>query len=391
MPEVVLRSGHVQPVWAGHPWVFAQAIERIVGDPKPGDEVDVIDARQNFLGRGLFSPKSAIRVRLFSRDDERFDRDLLVQRVRAAEDKRVLLGIRSDEPGRVTDSYRSLYGEGDDLPGLIVDRLGSVLSVQFTTVGMALRRELVLDALEEVYAPSAIVDRTAVKAAQAEGFQAQGGVARGQLSGFEVRERGLYFALPLELGQKTGFYFDQRPLRDVVERLSRGREVLDAYSFVGAGGLSAARGGASRVLSVDSSEVAVRVGREAARANELNVEFLEEDAEQVLEQSSDRFDLVLVDPPKFAHGRAQKEKAARAFRRLIGLAVRATRRGGLLCVSSCSQAIDASDLTRALALGARDQGRRAQVIERVFQGADHPVPAAFPEGLYLSSIIAVLS
>lgn len=353
--------------------------------------MEVRDARGNFLGRGLFSPTSAIRVRIFTRKDEHLTFDLLVERLRAAEQRRVELGVKSDEPGRVTDSYRSVYGEGDEIPGLIIDRMGDALSLQFTTVGLAMRRELVLSAIEAVYRPRAIIDRTTERAAKTEQFEAGAGLVRGALEHFEVRERGLKFELPLELGQKTGFYFDQRPLRAVLERLSAGRRVLDAYSFVGAAGLACARGGAAQVTSVDSSGGAVRAGRAAAELNRLPVEFLEEDAETVLERSRDAYDLVILDPPKFAHNRAQKDKAARAFRRLAGLAVRATRAGGLVCVSSCSKAVNVDDLTRALALGARDQNREAQVIERVFQGRDHPVPAAFPEGLYLSSIIACVS
>lgn len=382
----------MQPVWAGHPWIFAQAIEKATGNPGPGDEVDVIDARGHFLGRGLFSPSSALRVRIFTRTDEHLTLDFVERRLRAAEERRVELGVRSDEPGRITDSYRAVYGEGDGLPGLIVDRLGECLSLQFTTVGMAHRRELLLDAMEAVYRPRAVIDRTTERAAKAEKFETRSGIVRGEsVSSFQVLERGLSFEVPLELGQKTGFYFDQRPLRAVLERLSRGRRVLDAYSFVGAAGLACARGGALAVTSVDSSQSAVRVGQSAALQNQLPVEFACEDAEKFLERSGPNYDLVILDPPKFAHTRAHRDKATRAFRRLAALAVQATRPGGLVCLSSCSQAVDLSDLTRALALGARDQGREAQVVERVFQGADHPVPASFPEGLYLSSAIAMVS
>ncbi|HET9931215.1 MAG TPA: class I SAM-dependent rRNA methyltransferase [Polyangiaceae bacterium] len=388
---VTLRAGHVQPVWAGHPWVFAQAVERIEGGVRAGDEVVVRDARGNPLGRGLYSPGSAIPVRLYTRDANRsIDEGLLAERISKAIQRRRVLGLPDDR----TTGFRLIHAEGDDLPGLVVDQLGDVLSLQFGTVGLKQRENIVLSLLERALSPRAIVDRTPERTAASEGFRPGTGVVRGDesLAAFEFSERDLRFRVPLELGQKTGFYFDQRPLRERVESLARGRRVLDLYSYTGAIALSAARGGAVSVEAVDTSAVALEVAAECAARNGLSgkVRFECGDASAALKRvgAEGGADLVIVDPPKLAPSRARRERALEAMRRLCAAGARATEPNGLLIVSSCSAALGMMDLTRSLALGARDVGVRATILERIYQGPDHPVPAAFPEGLYLSTVIA---
>lgn len=389
--SVVLKPGHVQPVWAGHPWVFAQAVERIEGGAQGGDEVEVKDARGNFLGRGLYSPGSAIPVRILTRErDRHVDAKLLSARLEAAVRRRQALGLPSAE----TTALRLVHAEGDELPGLVVDQLGDVLSVQFGTLGMKRREGAILDALERLLAPRAIVDRTSERAAKAEGFAAGQGVVRGDdtLSHFEFAEHGLHFRIPLELGQKTGFYVDQRDLRARAAQLAKGRRVLDTYAFVGTFALGAARAGATEVLAVDQSALALTVAAEAALANGLagKVRFECEDSVVALDRAGKHggYDLVICDPPKLAPTRAARGRALGMMRKLAGQAARATKPGGLLVLCSCSAAIGLPELTRALSLGSTDVGLRAIVLERFFQGADHPVPAAFPEGLYLSSLVA---
>ena len=387
--RIYLKPGHIQPVWAGHPWVFAQAVARIDGAPEAGAEVVVCDPRGEPLGRGLYSPRSAIAVRLFTRDPEQaIDTAFLEQGVRRAIARRAAHGLPSAE----TTGYRALHAEGDGVPGLIVDVLGDVLAVQFGTVGLALRAPALLDLLEACFRPRAIVDRTSLKIAQQEGFTAELGVRRGDrsLASFQFRERGMGYDIPLTLAQKTGFYFDQRPLRARVEALSRGRRVLDTYAYVGSIALAAARGGASQVVAVDTSGPALEVGARIARDNGLGeaVRYVKGDALAELERARGAFDLVVCDPPKLAPNRTAAVKAIQTMRRLSAAACAALADGGVLVSCSCSAALGHGELARALALGARDAGRTAFVLERLFQGADHPVPAAFPEGLYLSSIIA---
>jgi len=388
--SVTLKPGHVQPVWAGHPWVFAQAVERIEGGVGPGDEVIVRDARGNALGRGLYSPGSAIPVRMYTRQaDQPIDASLLGTRIESAMARRAGFGLPSED----TTGFRLIHAEGDDLPGLVVDKMGDVLAVQFGTLGMKRREKVILDALEARLSPKAIVDRTSARTSASEGFTAGAGVVRGAVSldSFEFFERRLAFRVPLEIGQKTGFYFDQRPLRARIEGLARGRRVLDAYCYTGSIALSAARGGAAEVEAIDSSALALEVAAECAERNQLagRVRFECGDAMAAMTHAGRKggYDLVICDPPKLAPSRAKKLRALDAMRKLAQAGVRATRPGGLLVLCSCSAALGLSDLTRSVALGARDVGARAIVLERLFQGPDHPVPAAFPEGLYLSTIL----
>jgi 23S rRNA (cytosine1962-C5)-methyltransferase len=388
-PVVHLKPGHVQPVWAGHPWIYAQAVDRIEGGPQAGDEVSVVDPRGNLLGRGFYSPGSAIPVRLLARDRQtRLDGSFFRERIERAVAHRASLGLPSEN----TSGYRLIHAEGDGLPGLIVDRYGDVLALQMGTIGMKRRELLVQEALWEHFRPRAIVDRTSAQTAKTEGFQTASAVVRGDpgLKTLEFHERGHIFRIPVELGQKTGFYFDQRQLRQRVEQLSAGKRVLDAYSYVGAFAIAAARGGATEVLAVDESALAVEVGAECALANGVadRVHFAKEDARRALTEAKGSFDIVIVDPPRLAPTRGARDQALLAYAKLAENACRATRPGGLAVICSCSAAVDLSALTRTLAQGATRANVHATVLERWFQGPDHPVPAAFGEGLYLKAVIA---
>lgn len=387
---ITLKPGHVQPVWAGHPWVYAQAVLRVTGGAMAGDEVEVVDSQGHTLGRGLYSPGSAIVARIYTRDrNTRIDASLFETRIRAAVERRRSIGLPSDD----TTAFRLIHAEGDDLPGLIVDRYGDALVVQFGTVGIKRRQEAILDSLVNIVRPKAIVDRTSERAAELEGFQRGQGIVRGDtdLDALSFVERGLRFRIPFALGQKTGFYVDQRPLRARVQNLAKDRRVLDTFTFVGTIALNAARGGAQEVLAIDQSALALEVAAECAQDNGLagRIHWERADAHEALAQAGRRggYDLVICDPPKLAPSRAAKKRALGSMRRLAAAGARATRPGGLLVLCSCSAAIGIEELTRAAALGGRDVGLRPVVLERWFQGADHPVPAAFPEGLYLSSLI----
>ena len=395
-PRVTLKAGHVRPVWTGHPWVFAQAIAQIEGGAVAGDEVMVVDPRGAVLGRGLYTPRSAIPVRMFTHDNTPIDGALLRRRLERAIQHRRDLGFPSPAHGHETNAYRLVHAEGDGLPGLVVDVLGDVLVVQIGTIGIKRREGLVFDVLTEALSPRAIVDRTSAQLAKIEGFEPGVGVVRGDtsLDRFSFVERGLRYDIPLSLGQKTGFYLDQRTLRARIEQLAQAKRVLDAYCFVGTFAMAAARGGATEVVAVDESALAVEVGAECARQNGLSgrIKFERSDARKALTRASQEggFDLVICDPPKLSPTRGSKDGALGAYRALVTAGCKATRAGGIFVMCSCSSAITLDDLTRALAMGAREARMHAVVFDRHFQGADHPVSAAFPEGLYLKSLIARL-
>jgi 23S rRNA (cytosine1962-C5)-methyltransferase len=385
-----IKAGHVQPVWAGHPWVYAQAVDRVDGGAMAGDEVVVEDARGNALGRGLYSPRSAIPVRLYTRDSRvSLDAALVRERLERALELRAALGL----PNAETNAYRLVHGEGDDLPGLIVDRFANTLVVQFGSIGMKRREGTIFDALWRLLEPRAIVDRTSARVAESEAFELASGVVRGDtaLAALEFVENGLRYELPLELGQKTGFYLDQRALRARVQALAQGRRVLDAFCYVGAFSLAAARGGAISVDRVVSSAAAIEIAGRSAVLNglESRARFQVADAHEALKRlgKAGAYDLVICDPPKLAPNRSSAKRALDHMRRLASVACRATRPSGLCILCSCSSAIGMDELTRAMALGAREASRRPVVLEQFSQGLDHPVPAAFPEGRYLSTII----
>ncbi|HMJ15526.1 MAG TPA: class I SAM-dependent rRNA methyltransferase [Polyangiaceae bacterium] len=389
MPVIKVKAGHVQPVWAGHPWVYAQAVEFLEGGATAGDEVLVQDAKGNTLGRGLYSPQSAIAVRLYTRDEHTpLDGALISRRIEQAMERRAAVGL----PSLGTNAYRLVHAEGDDLPGLVVDRFGDALVVQLSTIGMKRREGVILDVLQRLMAPHAIIDRTPKRTAASEGFEAGSGVVRGDpVTGLSFEEHGLKFEIPLELGQKTGFYLDQRSLRGRLAELAPGRRVLDAFCYVGALSLATARGGASQVRAVDSSAAAIEVAARCAALNQLAdpIAFEVGDAFETLKRAAHDggYDLVIADPPKLAKTRGFARRALSTMRRLAAASLRATAPGGLCVLCSCSAALGFPELIRAAALGGRDARVRPLVLERWSQGPDHPVPAAFPEGQYLSTLI----
>lgn len=389
MATVRLKPGHVQPIWAGHPWVYAQAIDRIEGGATRGDEVRVVDPRGNFLGRGFYSAGSAIPVRLLVRDETTaLDTAFFRARIERAVAARAMLGLGTSSD---TTGYRVVHAEGDGLPGLIVDRFGDVVVVQLLTFGIKQRETMVFEALTQVLRPRAIIDRTPQSSAKAESFTPAHGVVRGDaVELLEFTERGIAWKVPVELGQKTGFYFDQRELRARVEPLTRDKRVLDAYAYTGAFGLAAARGGATEVVCVDESALAMEVGAENARANGLadRIRFERNDARRAMQEAHAAFDVTIVDPPRLAPTRGAREQALVMYSKLAELGCRATRPGGIVVLCSCSAAVDLKELTRALATGSVRANVASYVIDRGFQGPDHPVPAAFGEGLYLKAVIA---
>jgi len=391
MAVVRLKPGHVQPVWAGHPWVYAQAIETVEGNPTNGGEVSVVDPRGNFLGRGFYSTGSAIPVRIVAREETSvLDASFFKGRIARAAARRSDLGLPS-EGDRATTGFRLVHAEGDELPGLIVDRFGDAYVMQLLTSGMKAREKWIIDALVSLGAKT-ILDRTPPATAKAEGFEPRAeALVHGEgLKQLVMMERGLKYRLPIELGQKTGFYFDQRGLRARVEELAMGKRVLDAYSYVGAFALAAARGGATQVVAVDESGPAIEVARHTAKANGLEaiIETRKQDARKTLQEANADFDLVVLDPPRLAPTKSAREGALVAYAKLAEMGCRATRRGGVLVLCSCSAAVDLTALTRSLAIGAMRAGAQAFVVERHFQGADHPVSAAFGEGLYLKALVA---
>ncbi|MET0286270.1 MAG: class I SAM-dependent rRNA methyltransferase [Polyangiales bacterium] len=389
---VTLQRTHAGPVAAGHPWVFAQAVQRLEGTPSAGDEVIVSDPTGRALGRGFWSPDSAIVVRLLTRDVERaLDQDFFARRVRDAIALRQLVLL----PREDTTGYRLLHAEGDGLPGLIVDVYGDVLVVQLLSEGMLQRQQLIADVLREALAPrSILLAASGAGAKRVEGAPTESTLLHGEpVDTLRCLERGLRIELPAGM-QKTGYYFDQREQRAEVERLARDRDVLDACSYVGGFALSAARGGAKSVLALDSSPPAIAAGSALAAAHGFdNVQFQRADVRDELArlvEQKRRYELVIFDPPKFVPTVKHLERGRRAYRQLNAHAMRLTAPGGLLVTCSCSAALTEIDFLRMLSFAAGDARRELRVLRVMKQGPDHPLLPAFAEGAYLKTAFAIV-
>lgn len=380
----------MQPVWAGHPWVYAQAIDRVEGAPAPGDVVDVVDPEGRHHGRGYWSPRSAIPVRIATRDrNDPLDGSSLGRKIEAARAMRRRFGLPSVD----TTGYRLVHAEGDGLPGLVVDVLGSVAVVQLLTIGMKRREDEVFAHVARVAEVATVIEVASEKAANIEGFVAETRVVRGPDPGpIELLERGMSFEVPSVITQKTGFYFDQRDNRACVESIARGMRVLDLYTYVGAFALFAARGGAESVTAVDSAAPAIAVGARMAHRHGLagRVVFERADAKDEMERLArkhERFDLVILDPPKLAPTAKHLDQARPLYRKLNADAAKLVAPGGFLLSCSCSGAMELEDFRKTVVMGARDAHRDLVLLRSGEQGIDHPSPAAFPEGRYLKSLL----
>jgi 23S rRNA (cytosine1962-C5)-methyltransferase len=386
---VLLHKGRARPLWFGHPWVYGKAVARLDGNAQPGDAVSVADHDGRFIGRGLWNPRSQIPVRLCTRKDEPIDLAFFRGRIAAARARRARFGLPSER----TTAYRLINSEGDDLPGVVVDVFGSALAVQVTTLGMALRREALWEALSAELSPTSIYEVAAQSYAEVEGFVAQSRVVRGPSAArVPCLEDGIALEVEPLGGQKTGMFVDQRESRMRVGALARGARVLDCYSYAGGFALQAARGGATEVTAVDSSARAVARIEAHAAANGLQaIRAVEMDSFRFLETATPRsYDVVVIDPPKFARARKDLEAARKGYERLNALAMTACAPGAVLVTCSCSQNVSAEDFERIVAAGAKQAGRSVKILEHAGAGADHPLPPGFVEGQYLKVLFVAV-
>lgn len=389
--KVILKPKRAQPFFGRHPWVFAGAIERVEGSPSDGDEVELFSTADTFVARGLFNSQSKIQVRLYSWDrgvelNRDFFRGRLEQALRLRHD---LLKLNGPEAG-----YRVAFSESDSLSGLVVDRYGDWLAVQFTALGLATRRQMIADVLRELLAPRGIYLRTEKGIGKLEGIELHDGPLWGEPppADLTITENGLRVLVNLAEGQKTGYYLDQRDNRAAVARLSVGKRVLDAFCYSGGFGLHAAKAGAAEVLGVDASASALELARRNAAANGLvNITFECADVFHRLAElmaAGQRFDVVILDPPKFARNRAAVPEALRGYRRLHQLALKLLDRDGILVSCCCTGLITLQQLEDLIAQVAIDSRRDVQILDRRGAAADHPVAVTCRETGYLKCVVS---
>ncbi len=394
MSVLILKKGREKSLKRRHPWIFSGAIEKVSGKPESGDTVGVKDSNGKLIAKAAYSPSSQIRARVWTFGDEEIDAAFFRDRLARAMALREALPAR-----RHTNALRLVHGESDGLPGLIVDRYADVLVAQFLAAGVERWREPILDLLAELAACEAIFERSDAEVRGLEGLQPRVGFFRGNRNAARcpIVEYGLNFRVDVAQGQKTGFFLDQRENRQRIRELAAGREVLDGFCYTGGFSIAALAGGAARVTAIESSAPALEVARDNLAANPLDaakVSFVEGDVFGELRKLRDRgasFQMVILDPPKFAPTAAQARNAARAYKDINLLALKLLAPGGLLATFSCSGGVSAELFQSIVAGAALDAGASAKIIERFGAAADHPVALEFPEGEYLKGLLIVKS
>jgi 23S rRNA (cytosine1962-C5)-methyltransferase len=389
--DLFLKKGREKAVQNRHPWIFSGAVDRVKGDAADGSMVTVRDAHGQFLAYGYLNARSQIVVRLLSWDQNEPIDDAFWQRCIARAIARRQRLVDDD----LTTAYRLVYAESDHLPGLVVDRYGEFLVIQCLTLGIAQRRDMIVQILANMLSPRGIYERSDVDVRKLEGLDQACGVVYGDEppSEIEIVENGHRFLVDLKNGQKTGFYLDQRENRQALARFAQGSTLLNVFSYSGAFSVYAASAGAGPIVNLDSSKDALALAKRNMRLNGLpgtQDEYQVGSAFDLLREYRDRgrsFDLIVLDPPKFAPTRRHAKRAARAYKDINLLAFKLLRPEGVVCTFSCSAGIDA-DLFQKIVFGASvDAKRDAQIIRRLAQGPDHPVLLSFPESAYLKGLI----
>ncbi|MBI4189138.1 MAG: class I SAM-dependent methyltransferase [Betaproteobacteria bacterium] len=390
MPRLRLKPSREKSLKRRHPWVFSGAVAKVTGKPESGETIEIHSADGEFLAAAACNPQSQIVARVWAWERREIDSAFFHDRVVRA------VALRSHLlPGN--DVVRLVHAESDGLPGVVIDRYGDVVVVQLSSAGAMRWRDAIVDAVEAVVKPKTIFERSDADVLALEGMQPRVGLLRGAapVPDLVVDEAGAKFEVDVPHGHKTGFYLDQRDNRLRLRELAAKREVLDCFAYTGGFTVNALLGGAAAVTAVDSSGPALELLKRNAALNQLaEPECIEGDVFQLLRKLRDQarsFDLIVLDPPKFAPTAAHAEKASRAYKDVNLLALKLLRPGGLLFTFSCSGGVS-RDLFRKIVAGAAlDAGVDAQIVEQLSAGADHPVALNFPEGEYLKGLICRLA
>jgi 23S rRNA (cytosine1962-C5)-methyltransferase len=388
LPTVLLKPGEADRIVAGHPWIYHGEILRVTQPPADGGLVQVKDHRQRLIGTGFFNSKSKIVVRVLSPERVEMDEKFFEERIRAA------LAVRQKHlPGAT--SFRVVNAESDFLSGLIVDKYEDALVVQISSVGMDQRKSLIVDALQKIFSPRAILERSDMASHKFEGLTEANGILSGELSGpVSVNLNGLKFETDLVGGHKTGLYLDQQANYQAVSQFAKGAQVLDCFSFLGGFGLHAARAGAAHIHLLDQSADAIEASKRNAAANGLaekcsfeaiNVfDWLKaQTAVKPHERVIPRFDLIILDPPSFTRNRASVPDALRGYKEIHLRSLKLLKAGGTLATFCCSHHVDAGLFQDTLLSAAFDTRHVLRRVATYSQGQDHPIIPMIPETEYL--------
>ncbi|MDR8482014.1 23S rRNA (cytosine(1962)-C(5))-methyltransferase RlmI [Serratia nevei] len=385
--RLFLAKGREKSLLRRHPWVFSGAVQRVEGKALSGETIDILDSQGKWLARGAYSPESQIRARVWTfQKDEEINIDFFIRRLQQAQSWRDWVAQRDG-----LDGYRLIAGESDGMPGITIDRFQNFLVLQLLSAGAEYQRPALLSALQHCYPECSIYDRSDVAVRKKEGLPLAQGPVLGDLPPelLPISEHGMKLLVDIQQGHKTGFYLDQRDSRLAARNYSAGRRVLNCFSYTGAFAVSALMGGCAQVISVDTSQAALDIARQNVELNKLDLnkaEFVRDDVFQLLRNyrtQGEKFDLIIMDPPKFVENKNQLASACRGYKDINMLALQLLNPGGILLSFSCSGLMPTDLFQKILADAAVDAGRDVQFIEQFRQAADHPVIATYPEGLYL--------
>jgi 23S rRNA (cytosine1962-C5)-methyltransferase len=391
MKKLLLKKGREKALLRHHPWVFSGAVKDVEGDPLSGDTVAICGSDGHFLAWGAYSPTSQIRARVWSwNDGEVINPNFFQRKIQEAINLR-----KTWIPRENSTALRLVHAESDGLPGLIVDQYNGFLVVQILSAGIEAWREELLTVLNETCRPTGIVERSDVTVRELEGLPLRSGCVMGAPpeETITIIENGLKFNVDLLEGQKTGFYLDQRDNRQLCRQIAADKSVLNCFSYTGGFSVYALAGGANAVLAIDSSSEALEIAQDNIKANQLpeaHINWINGNVFEVLRQLRDQarsFDLVILDPPKFAPTASQAKKAARGYKDINLYGFKLLNPGGVLMTFSCSGGISADFFQKIVADAALDAGVEAKIIHRLSQAADHPTHMAFPEGTYLKGVV----
>ena len=392
--KLILKPGREKSLLRRHPWIFSGAVQAATGEPLKGDTLIVESSNGEFLGRCGYNPESSIRGRMWTFGEEEIDTDFFTEKLRIA------IILRSDihliDP--LNNSCRLVHAESDGLPGLIVDQYGNHLVVQFLTAAIEPWRDVIIQSLAKLTGVRNIYERSDVDVRKLEGLEEWVGVLLGEEppKRIEIIENSLKFLVDIQGGQKTGFYLDQRNNRAAMSDFAEGKSILNCFSFTGGFTVYGLRSGADSVLSIDSSQDANDLALENIRLNGLDegkARFITGDVFKelrALRDSSQSFDLIVLDPPKFAATASQADKAARGYKDINLLAFKLLKPGGTLFTFSCSGGVSRELFRKIVADAAVDAGVNAAIIRQLSQGPDHPIALNFPEGEYLKGLVCRL-
>ena len=386
--RVTLKRGREGPVRGGNPWIFSQAIDRIEpASVEAGAPVTVHDASGALLGMGYCNPATTIAIRMLAWGEAPAIEDLVARRLESALELRRRF-IRDHE---TTSAYRLVNGDGDGLSGVVVDRFSDVLVMQLLTAGADRMRAAIVEALNNLLRPRSIIERSHGAVRKQEGLEDRTAVLSGEpVTSTIAAENGINIRIDFEHGQKTGSFLDQRDNRALAGAIASGARVLDAFCYQGGFSLAALKGGASKIVAVDTSARALEIARQNLELNchpASAVEFVRGEAGRFMAETASRFDLIVLDPPPLARSRGDAERAGRLYVELNALAIRALAPGGRLMTFSCSTHFRADDFVRAVRFAGSNAGRNLRLIAHLGPGPDHPVLLGHGEGEYLTGLL----